>query len=377
MILAGAAWFYGYLRSGADILPLVGAVLPHAASIERRGDIFAGRASDGSIVGYAAVGSAPGYGGPIEMLVGVSPSGTVTAARVVTEGETPGFFRLFAARDFFGQYGGAPITRPLQLGRDLDGVSGATLSAEGIAEGVRRAVRLVAHEALGTPLPEEPRPVRFGVPEIVLSLLLLVGFAGHRVATAKARHALRWGSMLTGMIVIGFIYTAPLTIAHVVALACGYWPDWHNNLYWYLLVGGVFLGAAWQVRNPYCSWCCPFGAFQECLGRLTNAPTYRPAPLHDALKWVQRGLALVAVLLGVAMRRPGIATYEPYQALFSLQGTGFQWTLLVVISLASLLVRRPFCSYLCPIDPVVDLIGESRRYIKETWRSWRTHAANS
>lgn len=376
MALVAAAWVCGYVTSGSDIAPLVGGVLPGSSTIEARGSIFVGRSAGGTLVGYAAVGSAPGYGGPIDMLVGVSPSGEILGTRVVAQRESPGFFRRFGREGFFRQYAGAPITRTLRLGDDLDGLSGATLSAEGIAAGVRHAVRVIAQEGLHAPLPPERKRLQWGVPEIVLLLLFAAGYVGHRIERRSMKRAVRWGTMLTGMVVLGFVYTAPLTIAQIVVLVSGYWPDWHNNLYWYLLVGGVLFVTVADSKNPYCAWFCPFGAFQECVGAVTRAPVYRPRGLHEALKWAQRGLALTAVLLGLALRRPGISTYEPYATLFDLTGTGPQWALLVIITLSSLIIYRPFCSYLCPIDPVVDLVGEGRRWLREEWNAWRAAVGN-
>ncbi len=375
-VLIAAACVYGYVTSGLDAAPLVGSVLPGAATIELKGSIYIGRTANGTLVGYAAVGSAPGYGGPIDVLVGVDPSGTILSTRVIAERETPGFFRRFTRENFFGQFGRAAIARPLRLGQDLDGMSGATLSAEGIASGVRRAVRLVAQEGFHAPLPPERTPVHWGAPEIVLLLLFAAGYAGNRLQRHTMRRTVRWGTMLTGMVVLGFVYTAPLTIAQIVVLISGSWPDWHNNLYWYLVVGGVLFTTAVSSRNPYCGWFCPFGAYQECLSTATRAPAYRPRSLHDALKWVQRGLALAAILLGLALRRPGVSTYEPYAALFDLTGTAGQWALLVIVTLASLVIYRPFCSYLCPIDPVLGFVQEGRRWLREEWYAWRTAAAN-
>jgi len=374
--LVAAAWVYGYLTSGAEVVPLVGQVLPGAVRVELSGFLYEGRAADGSLVGYAAVGSSPGYAGPIDILVGVSPAGEILGTRVVAQRETPGFFRRFAREGFFAQYAHAFLGRPLQLGKDLDGLSGATLSSEGIAAGIREAARIVAQEGLHAPLPAEQRTLRFGIPEIVLLLLFAAGYAGHRVQNAAVKRSVRRSTLLTGLIVLGFVYTAPLTIAHVVLLLSGYWPDWHNNAYWYLMIGGFMVVVTTQSKNPYCGWFCPFGAFQECLGALTGARSYRPRGLSVALKWAQRGLALAAVLLGLALRRPGVSAYEPYATLFDLTGTGVEWTLLVIVALASLVIYRPFCSYLCPIDPIVDWLTEVRRWLREVSCLWRTRRAS-
>jgi uncharacterized protein with FMN-binding domain len=376
--LVAIAWLIGYATSGADIVPLVAGVLPGADRIEPQGDLFIGtRSSDGSLVGYAAVGSAPGYGGPIEVLVGVNPDGVIIGTKVVQQRESPGFFRRLDQGNFLDQYANASINQPLQLNNDLDAVSGATLSSEGVAGGIRQAVRLIAQNGLHSPLPPEQKPLQFGAPEIILMLLFAAGYVGHRLTNSRTKRRVRWGTLLVGMIFIGFVYTAPLTIAQIAALLSGFWPDWHNNLYWYLLIGGIVFVTTTQSKNPYCYWFCPFGAFQECLATITGAKPYRPSRWSVPLKWVQRGLAFFAVLLGLALRRPGVATYEPFATLFDLSGTTEQWVLLIVVVLASLVIYRPFCAYLCPLDPVVDFIGEMRRWVQEVWQRWRTRPAKS
>ena len=376
LLLIVAAWLYGVLTSGADIAPLINSVLPGADRSEKQGSLFVGYSSDNRIVGYAAVGSAPGYGGPIDVLVGVNPQGDIIGVKVVTQRETPGFFRRLDQENFLDQYQGVQVNQPLQLGKDIDAVSGATLSSSGVAAGIRQAVRLIAQDGLKTPLPPEQEPVQFGWPEIILILLYAAGYAGHKLNNGQWKRRVRWGTLIAGMIFIGFVYTAPFTIAQVTALLSGFWPDWHNNLYWYLLIGGILFVTTAQSKNPYCSWFCPFGAYQECLAALTGAKSYRPRNLHSALKWVQRGLALAAILLGLVLRRPGAATYEPFATLFDLSGTGIEWALLILVTIASLLIYRPFCGYLCPLEPVVDYIGEGRRWVRELWRKWRTRGAN-
>jgi len=376
-LLILAAWLVGFFAAGANVAPLVNDVLPTATSAQRRGSLFVGL-NDSVVVGYAAVGKAPGYGGPVHVLVGVDPSGEVVGFEIVEHHETPGFFRLVQDNSFTGQFTSRPLDDPFRLGQDLDGVSGATYSAEGVAAAVREAVRTIADDGLDQPLPPDQKPIRFGLPELTLIALYSLGYVGHKMRGDNPwKQRVRWGTLLTGMIVLGFIYTAPLTIAQVISLASGYWPDWHNNLYWYLLIGGIIFVTTTQAKNPYCHWFCPFGAVQECLAAITGARLYRPRRWHTALTWLQRGLALAAVLLGLALRRPGVAGYEPFATLFDLRGSPVQWALLALVILASLLVYRPFCNYLCPVDPVVDFIGAARKWLKESWKQWRKKPASA
>ena len=371
VVLAVTAWVVGYFSSGGSAEVFVPDVLAGAVRVEARGSLFIGYGADGGIIGYAASGKSQGYGGPLEMLVGLDPKGEIIGVKLISQRETPGFFRLILAKDFFKQYSGKNFRDSLQLNQDLDAVSGATVSSEGIAASARDAIRLIAQQGLNVPLPPEARPIQFGIPEITLLGLYAAGYFGHKYSSGVWKRRVRWGTLLTGMIVLGFIYTAPLTIAQIIVLLSGYWPDWHNNLYWYLLIGGIIFVTTVDAKNPYCSWFCPFGAFQECLAQITNAKPYRSRRWGGIFTWLQRGLAFAAVLVGLALRRPGVAGYEPFATLFDFRGNLIEVVFLLVVIVASLMMYRPFCNYLCPLDPVYDFIAESRRWLREGWQAWK------
>ena len=378
-VLAGA-WLFGYLNTDDDVSDYVLTVLPDATRIERSGSLFIGYAPDESgeetVIGYAMAASATGYGGPLAMMVGTDTSGTIISVNVIEHRETPNFFRQLERHGFYDQFIGSDYSRRLLVNDDLDGVSGATLSAEAVAQSIRQAARGIAANAVdGAVIPPDPRPIRFGAPEATLIALFVVSFLLHRL---KRRPTIkkwgRWAILLTGLIVLGFIFNKPLTLANVIAFISGYWPDWQTNLYWFLLLSGVLVVTSIQGKNPYCSWFCPFGAAQEVLGTISGAKAYQPRKVYTKLRWVQRSLAFTAITLGLALRQPGAASYEPFGTLFTLEGSWPQWVMLILVLFGSLIIYRPFCNYLCPLDPVVDYIGEVRRWVKNLWQ--RTRKAN-
>ena len=359
------AWAVGYFANDTDTLETALMVLPGASEVQTRGTYYIGLDQAGELVGYAAEGSGDGYGGPIRVMVGVDPTGELLSVMVIEQRETPGFYRLVNSNDYLDQFLNRDISETFQVGRDLDGISGATLTSEGIAGSVRESLQVIAREGLKDPLPPERIPIKFGLPEVFLIGLYAAGYLSGRFPNPKVKRRIRWGTLLTGMIVLGFIYTAPLTISQVIAFLSGYWPDWHNNLYWYLLIGGMLLSTALDAKNPYCAYFCPFGAFQETLAQLTDAKLYRPRGWKDFLKWLPRVLTLGAIVIGLVLRQPGVVGYEPFATLFDLRGSGLEWALLLLTIFASLIFYRPFCNFICPIDPTVDYIYAVRRWISE------------
>lgn len=374
LLLILTAWLIGHFRADTDVLQVAYEVLPGAERIEQQGSLYIAYNAAQEIIGYAAAGEASGYGGPVRVLVGMDLSGNITGVQVYENRETPGFFRLVQGSGYLDQFAGKDFRASLRPGDDLDAVSGATVSSEAIAASARQAVREIADSGLHKDVPAEQRRITFGIPEFTLLALFAAAYFSRRLKKPKHKTAARKLTLWIGLIVLGFIYTAPLTIAQIIALLSGYLPDWQGNLYWYFLIGGTLWFSATESNNLYCAYFCPFGAFQEILASVSGAKAYRPRELRPFLTWLPRILALAAVLLGLVLRQPGVAGYEPFATLFDLRGTLLEWILLGLTILASLLLYRPFCTYLCPIDPVTSIIAASRRVLQEAWKQKRKSA---
>jgi len=107
---------------------------------------------DGHIVGVAFKSSSmEGYSGLIEVMVGVDPSGTVTAIEVVSHSETPGLGDKIT-KPFFGeQYKGKNLQNANWLvkkdGGDFFQLTGATISPRAVTQAVKRGLDFfIAHK---------------------------------------------------------------------------------------------------------------------------------------------------------------------------------------------------------------------------------------
>ena len=190
---------------------------------------------------------------------------------------------------------------------------------------------------------------------IVLLALFLFGLIA-RQKRFKPKKAARWISMLAGIGFLGFLLNKPFTLALINKILLGYWPKWQLELYWYILLGGIVFITLINNRNPYCDWFCPFGATQECLGIIGGAKNWISIRIQLYLRWLQRLIALSAILMALILRNPSVSSYEVFGAFFRLIGTNFLFILLAVVLIVSLFIRRPWCSYLCPLRPVTDFI---------------------
>jgi hypothetical protein len=103
--------------------------------------------TQGKVDGYAIVDDEQGLHQPITFATRLSPRGTVERVEIMVYRESRGD----EVRDprFRKQFEGKTAQDSLRLGRDIDAVSGATVSSASLATGVRRAAVLVEELALG------------------------------------------------------------------------------------------------------------------------------------------------------------------------------------------------------------------------------------
>lgn len=99
---------------------------------------FKGLSAKGEIVGYASEDKVPGKWGPIEFMIGFSPTGEVTDIVVLSLSERRG--RPVKERKFLSQFVGKTVADPLKLKKDIRGIAGATISSRGMTEGIKKAL---------------------------------------------------------------------------------------------------------------------------------------------------------------------------------------------------------------------------------------------
>jgi Na+-translocating ferredoxin:NAD+ oxidoreductase RnfG subunit len=96
-------------------------------------------------LGYAAELQVVSRSGPFPILVVLDPEQCVREVRVLRYTARRG--RGVLSKPFASQFQGKCRGGPIQIGVDIDAVSGATLSSQAVAGGVRRVIDLAAGSA--------------------------------------------------------------------------------------------------------------------------------------------------------------------------------------------------------------------------------------
>jgi Na+-translocating ferredoxin:NAD+ oxidoreductase RnfG subunit len=93
---------------------------------------------DGVRKGVAIIDVQPGKWGPVEFMVAMDINGTVKAVRVMSYQEIRG--RPIARLAFMNQYRGKSVNSTLTVGKDITGISGATISSRSATFTVKKAL---------------------------------------------------------------------------------------------------------------------------------------------------------------------------------------------------------------------------------------------
>lgn len=95
---------------------------------------------DGGIIGCCVNSVGSGYGGDINLMVGIDTDGKVSGISFVSMSETPGVGTKVKGEGFVSQFLG--LGENAVIGENVDGISGATFSSKGVAEAVNNALAL-------------------------------------------------------------------------------------------------------------------------------------------------------------------------------------------------------------------------------------------
>jgi NosR/NirI family nitrous oxide reductase transcriptional regulator len=367
-----AAWMIGSAGSQFDLEPVLSRVMPQAERFEKLDSntyaVYMGSPSE-ELVGYVTTGEANGFAGPLKVAVAVDLQGEVLALDVVDQRETPAWFKRVKASNLLGSLTGKNYTDSFQINEDIDVVTGATFTTRAIAESVLNGSRRIAVDRLGFEEPTKTAPrIIFGLREGLLVLLFVFGIIAHRRDFPYTKQVRRF-SLLVGLVALGFLYNSPLSLAYINKFLLGFWPQWQTNLYWYLLIGGILLVFVISNRNPYCHWFCPFGAVQECAGAVGGKKIISVSRYRRSLQWLTRTIVWLSIVLALLLRSPGLTGYEVFDSMFTGKGSSLQFILLGIVLLAALVIRMPWCTYFCPITPVMDFSRIFRKWVIEIWEA--------
>ena len=149
-------------------------------------------------------------------------------------------------------------------------------------------------------------------------------------------------------------------------------PPWQSNLTIFIMLFGILGLALFWAKNCYCYWLCPFATIQEgmhLIGRFSLKPSPR---WRRVLENVRFFLLWLILLLALLIGKTSITVFEPWNSIFALPLTVYDWLLLVISLTAAIFIRNFWCQYLCPVKAVLDIVIKVNRGFRRKWKKIRT-----
>lgn len=248
----------------------------------------------------------------------------------------------------------------------VEGVSGATQTSYGIAEGIRVRAESLLHE-------EEARSgwwqqIRWRWQDSGHVAILLAAF----VMAFTPLRGRAWCRHLHHVLLVvygGFIAGEMLSQGLLAGWATHGTP-WKNAQGLVLLAAVALLGPVFTSKQLYCHHICPHGALQQLLVRRLPwqwSPSKALDKLLSKLPFVLLALVLFSVVLALPVNLNALEPFDAY--LFRVAG----WASIIIAIgglLWSLFTPLAYCRYGCPTGALFKLLrftGDSDRFGARDW----------
>ena len=162
---------------------------------------------------------------------------------------------------------------------------------------------------------------------------------------------LRWAVLAATLIILGFGGGGFLSVSHITAgIKVGpgvYLEDLPLLL---LVVFTIVTTLLWG--RVFCGFLCPFGVLQDLMEHIVPKKLRRkfPHPVHESAVYLKYGVLGVILVPAIAGNDTSIFQYfEPFGTVFFLSRSTVLWVIAGAVLIASAIIPRFYCRYLCPL----------------------------
>ncbi len=291
-----------------------------------------------------------GFGGHVPLLAAVRP-GELVAIRLLPGWETPSYVTRIYDDKYLAGFRNRQAGGPFVPGRDIDVITGATVTNKAICE----ETRALLASTIGTAGAPESAPV------LPLSAVVIAcGFVAAALAYSLRLRWLRYILLGASVCYLGFYMKGLMfSSADVVRIIFFGRSLLSAGAPWLVLVGGIVVSSLLFGRL-FCGYLCPFGALHEFCGRLTARRFQFSRKLSRRLKYAKFIILFAAPALFLVTGRISDAALEPFGTLFSFGGSALHWLFLVFVLMAGFFVMRFFCRFLCPAGAAMAILSLPR-----------------
>lgn len=286
-----------------------------------------------------------GFAGATPLLIGLNGEQKIVGVVLLENNETGSYNRRIIRAGFMDSWNGSSVEEALQ--KEVDAISGATLSTEAIKESLRIRLAIYEDRILA------PRKKIVSIIQNILALCVVL-WALFAYFNPKKGKNMRIVLLGISIIVLGLWQGKFISLANLHA-----WLSYGITSFtqWVLILIVLlsFLLPLIFGKSFYCTWLCPFGAAQELVGKITKKKVKLPAQIYD----LRRYYLLVIVFLLISGIVTDLAPFEPFSA-FNLKSSSAASLILAgIFTLLSVFINKPWCRFCCPTGQLLDFFRSS------------------
>ena len=356
-----SAYIAGQIYNKVDYEQILKEKLPHSL-IERQSNnplTFIAKDKDNKVQGHIRISEQQGYGGPLIVGAFVDNDARIKEVIVLSNKETPAFYRRLQSSGFFRQFIGKEATDNFVVGADIDTVSGATVSTVAFSKAIREGSHGLAVDSFGLVPETQEEQWNLGTRELVLLAILTLA----TVAVFLGKKSIRYVSLGISLFFVGFYYNGCLSVSHFSALMKGFLPSIKEHLFWWIHVLCPLAIALIFKKNIYCRAVCPFHALQIILSKTSGLKLQLPRALSKIAYKTPKIFLYLSLMIIFLSANPTLASYEPFAMVFSLEGVGMQWYILPAVILGAFFISDFFCRLFCPVGCTITYLIRFRQKI--------------
>ena len=281
-----------------------------------------------------------GFGGNIPLHIFLKDD-KIVRVELQRHSETPEFIQSVIDQGLLSAWDGLTLHEVAQK-RDIDAVSGATMSSMAIIETMARAAQLD-----DSGLIIATTGSRFKWDDIRFWCVLAVVLAAMIVPQFVKNKTYRKVQLALNVVVLGVWSGSFISLSSLVNLFANGLNIWLAIIPILLLIA-AFVFPLFGKKSHYCTWVCPLGSCQELIGKELSYKLKMSPRTVKHLDYFREGLwiGIMGMLwLGVGFE---VMNYELFSIFLFQQASWVVITLGVVFMLLSSVVQRPYCRFVCP-----------------------------
>ena len=288
-----------------------------------------------------------GYGGEIEILIGVGLDGKVTGLRLLPHMESSEYMAIVEKSGLLKRMVGldaGDITK-------LDAVTSATASSSAVIEDVARAVGEVQTRLI----PDLKKTLlKSEGGDLSTDLFVLLPIVlGSIAAFFPKKKSFKVAALVVSFLVVGIFLNRPITIGNILDMPAG---SFFNPANWALVLIFVVSVIMALFKGPfYCTFICPFGAAQEGLSKVLKSDFMPGTRLSKIIPVIRYLLTFIVAVAVVFFGLQYFKMIEPFALSFSRWAPIQSYIQAGVILLFALFFRRIWCRNFCPTGLFMEL----------------------